>query len=191
MRTTWLILLLMIVAGTGMYFLAQRKKPLPPNDTIAIVNTPDSIRKKIRLFAAYEPAEITYADSAWHVQDSVVLKEINIDSATNGFDKNYKSVTFFLDYDHAWFYDVEVNKTKDNAPYKLEFALQQSGDTVLVKGSINDLQGEEMRITGPMVKMYHAFVLTYNGRVPQEEKDSTAIDTSGIMPSKTITVLKK
>jgi hypothetical protein len=191
MRTTWLILLLMVAAGAGMYFMANRKKSLSSNETIAIINTPDSIRKKIRLFAAYQPADVLYADSAWHVQDSVLLKEINLDSATNTFDKDYQSATFFIDYDHSWFYDVEINKPKANAPYQLQFAVQPSGDQMIVTGDIDDQEGKVLRVSGPMVKMYKAFVLTYNSRIPQQEKDtSNLVDTSGIMPSKTITVLK-
>jgi len=182
----------MIAAGAGMYFMSNRKPSFSANETIVIVNTPDSIRQKIRLFAAKEPAEITFMDSAWHVQDSVLLKEINLDSAANYFDKDYQNVTLFLDYGHEWFYDVEINKTKANAPYQLKFSVQPSGDQMVVVGDIDDQQGKILRVSGPMVKMYKAFVLSYNARLPQQEKDtSNLVDSSGIMPSKTITVLQK
>ena len=189
MRTTWLILVLMLVAGAGMYYFATRKKPLALYDTITIDNTPDSIRKKIRLFVAYTPAEITYADSAWMVQDSIPLKEISLDSVSNTFDKGYKSATFYLDYDHAWFYDVEVTKADQNIPYAIKFAVKPAGNALEMNSTIDNPQGSELRINGPMIKMYKAFVLTYNDRVKQE-RDSSIVDTSGRQPSKTISVLR-
>jgi hypothetical protein len=68
------------------------------------------------------------------------------------------------------------------------------GNALVMNSVIDNPQGGEMRINGPMVKMYKAFVLTYNDRVPHE-KDSSAVapppaDSSGVQPSKTITVLK-
>jgi hypothetical protein len=196
MRTTWLILLLMLALGAGMYLFATRKKPLASNDMITIENTPDSIRKKLKLFVAYTPAQITYADSTWLVQDSVPLKEINLDSATTAFDMNYTSATFYLDYDHKLFYDVEVNKADAHIPYAINFAVKPEGNVLVMHSSINNPRGNELRISGPMVKMYRTFLLTYNGRMPPETDTSatdtsiaSSIDTSGIQPTKTIKVI--
>lgn len=199
MRTTWLILLIMVLAGAGMYYFATRKKPLAPYDTIALHDTPDSIRNKLRIFAAYNPTEITYRDSMWYQQDSIPLKQISLDSAINTFDKNYKSVTFYLDYDHAWFYDVEVNKPKPDLAYIIRFAIHKANDTLEASGIIDDQQHDQLRLSGPMMKMYQAFLLTYNNKLPPVT-DSTAIrdstgDTSrqqltATPPAKTITVIR-
>lgn len=193
MRTTWLILVVMVLAGAGMYYFATQKKPLAPHDTIALHNTPDSIRNKLKLFAAYNPTEVTYRDSGWYQQDSIPLQELSLDSANITFDKNYKSVTFYLDYDHAWFYDVEVNKVQET-PYKINFSVNSVGDTLQASGIIDDQQHEQLRLSGPMMKMYKAFVLTYNHKLPPAPADSTRDSSLEEPPAtratKTITVIR-
>lgn len=199
MRTTWLILIVMILAGGGMYYFATRKKPIAPHDTIILQDTPDSIRSKIRLFVAYNPTEITYKDSTWYERDSIPLKQVPLDSATNAFDKHYQSATFYLDYDHAWFYDIEVNKPKQDLAYTLRFAISKMNDTLHASGIIDDLQHDQLRLSGPMMKMYQAFLLTYNNKLPPAvdstaKADSTA-DSATAAPSatpasKTITVIR-
>ncbi len=194
MRTTLLILLIMVLAGAGMYYFATQKKTLAPYDTIALHDTPDSIRQKLRIFAAYNPTEVTYRDSGWYQQDSIPLKEISLDSAVNAFDKNYKSVTFYLDYAHAWFYDVEVNKSQD-IPYKISFAVNSLRDTLQASGIIDDQQSKQLRLNGPMMKMYNAFLLTYNSKLPPSPPDSTQDSSQQAPPAtpatKTITVIRK
>lgn len=194
MRTTWLILLIMVLAGAGMYYFATQKQALAPYDTIALHDTPDSIRQKLRIFAAYNPIEVTYRDSGWYQQDSVPLKEISLDSAVNAFDKNYKSVTFYLDYAHAWFYDIEVNKPKD-IPYKISFAVNSLRDTLQASGIIDDQEHEQLRFNGPMMKMYNAFLLTYNSKLPPPPPDSTQDSSQqeppAIPAAKTITVIRQ
>lgn len=188
MRTTWLILLVMVLAGVAMYYIATRKKPVAPYDTIALYDTPDSIRHKIRLFAAYNPTEIIFRDSAWFQQDSIPLKEVSLDSATNAFDKHYKSVTFYLDYDHSWFYDIAVNKPSEDVSYLISFAINKVNDTLRLNGIINDPLRDQLRLSGPMMKMYRSFILTYNDKLP-----ATA-DSTGTPPAKlasrTITVVR-
>ncbi len=193
MRTTWLILLITVLAGAGMYYFATQKKPVAPYDTIALYDTPDSIRQKLKLFAAYNPTEVTYRDSGWYQQDSIPLKEIPLDSAINSFDKNYKSVTLYLDYGHAWFYDIEVNKQQD-IPYKISVAVNNLRDTLQASGIIDDQQHEQLRLSGPMMKMYKAFLLTYNSKLPPPPADSTQDSSQQEPPAtpaaKTITVLR-
>ena len=199
MRTTWLILLIMVLAGAGMYYFATKKKPLAPYDTIALHDTPDSIRNKLRVFAAYNPTEITYRDSMWFQQDSIPLKEIPLDSAISTFDKNYKSATFYLDYDHAWFYDVEVNKPNPDIAYTIRFAIHKANDTLEASGIIDDPQHDQLRLRGPMMKMYQAFLLTYNNKLPPVTDSTATPDSTGdssreqlpaTPPAKTITVIR-
>jgi len=190
MRTTWLILLAMVLAGIAMYYLANRKKPLPPFDSINIVNTPDSIRQKLRLFVAYDPAEVSFRDSAWFEHDSIPLKEIPLRNTPNSFDKNYKEATFYLDYDHRYFYDIEVKKPEDGAAYELSFAVNSQQDTFHVQGIINDPMRDQLRLNGPMMQMYQSFILTYNGKMPPST-DSTGEAPPASTASRTITVVKK
>ena len=76
MRGTWTILLIMIVAGTGMYFWFTRK-PKPANyDTIVFKDTPDSIVKKMQVYLADDPKEVMYLDSVWMQSDSTPLKQV-------------------------------------------------------------------------------------------------------------------
>lgn len=203
MRTTWLILLIMVLAGAAMYYVATRPKVAAPFDTIALHNTPDSIRSKLRIFAAYDPTDITYRDSAWFQQDSIPLKEIALDTIAASFDKNYKSVTFYLDYDHTWFYDVEVNKPNQDVSYQISFAVNKLKDSLRVNGIINDPLHDQLRLSGPMMKMYHSFILTYSNKLPPSpdsaqnmiRKDSSRQDIREgkpvTPPSRIITVLKQ
>lgn len=199
MRTTWLILLIMVLAGGAMYYFATRPKVAAPYDTIALHDTPDSIRSKLRIFAAYDPTDITYRDSAWFQQDSIPLKEIALDSIATSFDKNYKSVTFYLDYDHAWFYDVEVNKPGQDVSYQISFAVNQLKDSLHVNAIINDPLHDQLRLTGPMMKMYSSFLLTYSKKLPpvtdstenSSPQDSIQAGKPAAPPSRIITVLKK
>lgn len=198
MRTTWLILLIMVLAGVAMYYLATRPKAAAPHDTIALHDTPDSIRQKLRVFAAYDPTEITFRDSAWYQNDSIPLKEIALDTVAAIFDKHYKSVTFYLDYDHTWFYDVEVNKPSEDISYQISFAVNMLNDTLRVSGIINDPLRDQLRLSGPMMKMYHVFILTYNNKLPASTdstqasiQDSSQGARPDTPPSRIITVVKK
>lgn len=200
MRTTWLILFIMVLAGIAMYYFASRPKPVAPYDTITLHNTPDSIRQKLRLFAAYDASEIIFRDSVWFQHDSIPLKEIPLDSMQTRFNKQYSSVTFYLDYDHAWFYDVEVNKAAgQDLAYQISFSVNKVNDTLRVQGIINDPLHDQLQLTGPMMGMYRSFLLTYNGKQPAAA-DAAAVDSlitdsmrealPSSLPSRTITVLK-
>ncbi len=186
MRTTWLILLLMVLAGAVMYYLATREKPPAPYDTISIRNTPDSIRKNTRLMVAFQPVEVVYKDSTW-TTDSVPLKQIILDSSHNAFDKHYSSVTFFLDYDHRYFYDLEIPKPDPELPYNINFEIRRVNDTLQVSGTIDNKKAALIRFNGPMMKMYKAFMLTYNNRLPADSTQPA--DSSTTRATKTITVI--
>lgn len=194
MRTTWLILLIMVLAGATMYYFATQKEPVAPYDTIVLHDTPDSIRSRLRLYAAYNnPTEITFRDSAWF-QDSIPLKQVPLDS-TIAFDKNYKSVTFFLDYDHTWFYDVGVNKPSPDSAYIIRFSVNMVKDTLRAGGIIEDYKHDQFRLSGPMMKMYQAFILTYNNGLPPATDSTQVTDSTRehpvTPPARMITVIRK
>lgn len=190
MRTTWIILLLMLVAGSVMYYFATRKKPPAAFDTIVIHNTPDSIRNNTRLFVAFNPAEVYYRDSAWSTGDSIALKQVILDSSLNTFDKNYHTVTFFIDYNHQFFYDLEIPKPDPELPYAISFGIRPVNDTLQVTGTIDNKRNGLLRFSGPMLKMYKAFVLTYNNKIPADSTQ-TPDSSHAIKPSKTITVISQ
>lgn len=199
MRTTWLILITMLLVGAGMYYFATRSKASAAYDHIAIQDTPDSISVKTSLFASASQPELHFSDSSWFHQDSTPLKQILLDSSSVRFDKHYSVNTFLIDYDHAWFYDFAVNKPDVNKAYSITFAIGKSGDTLMVHGTIDDQEGHLLRFSGPMIKMYRSFVLSYNNG---QTTDSTQVADStnktdaaedappGIVPAKTISVLR-
>lgn len=191
MRTTWLILLAMVLAGIAMYYVANRKKPAAPFDTISLINTPDSIRQRLRLFVAYDPAEITYKDSTWYEHDSIPLKEISLDRQLISLNKQYTNATLYIDYAHQWFYDVAVNKQTPGVAYELTLGVNNVADTLRAQAVINDPDRGQLRLSGPMMKMYSAFLLTYSSKLPPST-DSTAEGTPLTPPAaRLITVIKK
>lgn len=191
MRTTWLILLAMVLAGIAMYYVANRKKTAAPSDTISLLNTPDSIRQRLRLFVAYDPAEITYRDSAWYEHDSIPLKEIPLDRPHISLNKQYANATLYIDYGHQWFYDVAVNKPMPGTAYELTLSVNNVADTLRAQAVISDPDRGQLRLSGPMMKMYNAFLLTYSDKVPPST-DSTAAGTPPMPPAaRLITVIKK
>ena len=187
MRTTWIILLLMILAGGVMYFLANRNKTIAPYNTITLGNTPDSIKQKTTLLVAYNPVEIFYRDSSW-TNDSIPLKQVTLDSSRINFDKHYSTVTFYLDYAHQYFYDLEVPKVDPGTPLAISFQINPSPEGFQVAGVIDNKKTDQLRFSGPMMKMYKGFVLTYNDKLPA---DSTiSVDSTKTRANKTITVIE-
>lgn len=187
MRTTWIILLLMLLAGGIMYYFAKKEKPLAAYDTIALINTPDSIKQKTRLFVAYDPKKIRFHDSAWTMNDSLPLQSINLDSASTSFNKNYPSVTFYLVYNNQFFYDVEVPKRNPTIPYNIRFQIQGTNGNWLAKGSVDSVDTNLYQFQGPMMKMYRSFVVNYNDKLPV---DSAQLADTGTRANKTIVVLE-
>ncbi|WP_276485189.1 hypothetical protein [Paraflavitalea pollutisoli] len=189
MRTTWLILLAMVLAGIAMYYVANRQKPVSPYDTISITNTADSISQKVRVFVAYDPAEVSFRDSTWYEHDSIPLKELSVHQTLNTFDKHYTNATLYIDYGHQWFYDVVVNKPAQDAAYQLNFTINNSADSFRLEAVINDPARDQLHLRGPMMKMYNAFLLTYGNRLSPNTDTTTGPQAPP--PARLITVIKK
>jgi hypothetical protein len=189
MRGTWIILLVMVVAGAGMYFYFTRKPKIANHDTIAFTNTPDSIIQKMKVYMADDPKEVMYLDSVWVHADSTPLKQVLNGIATDTISKQYSAITLFLTYDNHSFYDLELKKPNPKLAYNINLkVLPQNNDTLIVDGLIQPQEGDAMHFQGPMMKLYSKFVVTYNYKLPQPPPDSTAI--KGHDPNKTITILK-
>lgn len=187
MRTTWIIIIAMILAGGIMYFLATRPKTSLPYDTITLGNTPDSIKAKTQLWVAYDPVEVSFKDSTWRM-DTIPLKQVTLDSTRITFDKHYRTVTFYLDYNHQYFYDLEIPKANPESALAISFNIIPSPEGYQVAGIIDDKKAGQLQFNGPMMKMYKGFVMTYNNKLPA---DSARIaDTSSTKATKTITVVE-
>jgi hypothetical protein len=189
MRGTWIILLIMVVIGMGMYFYFNQKTDPIDHDSIVFENTPDSIVKKLKVFVAQKPTEVMYLDSVWMQQDSTPLKLVAEGNAKNRLEPLDTSVNIYLTYDDKYFYDLELKKPNPRLSYKLNFQIQpQNSDTFLIDGLLQPQKGDALAFQAPMMKIYPQFVITYNNRLPQEPEDSTKIQ--GHVPDKTITVLE-
>jgi hypothetical protein len=97
MRGTWIILLIMVAAGAGMYFwFGSRKPKASKHDTIVFKNTPDSIISKMKVYLADDPKEVMYLDSVWMQQDSTPLKQVLNGVTQDTMPKAYSNLTLFL-----------------------------------------------------------------------------------------------
>jgi hypothetical protein len=190
MRTTWMILLLTIAAGIGIYFYFTRTQAPQAYDSIAFHQTPDSILQKVKVFTAEDPYEIYYFDSAWRLADSTPLKRIMANGITDSISKGYKEKTLFLTYDDRLFYDLELRKSDSSAAYAIDLQFVPVADTMMVYGSINQRNAGVINFRNPMTNLYRSFVITYNDR----KSDSLKNDTTGSAPktkaTKIITVLQ-
>jgi hypothetical protein len=184
----------MLIAGAVMYFISRYKAPPGEYDMLSIENKDTAISRKVRVYAATEPTEIYYLDSTWLKPDSTPLKMVVDRNNLNFMSKQYASVALILTYDNNWFYDLEIDKSDPNMAYEISFKMQPVGDTVYVNGIVDRKEGDVISFSGPMIKMYRQFILTYNNRMPPKAPDSTATDTTAIvkapLPNKTITVLE-
>ncbi|OQP64665.1 hypothetical protein A3860_18055 [Niastella vici] len=190
MRGTWIILLIMVFIGAGMYFWFTRKPKPAHSDTIVFKNTADSIVKKMQVYLGDDPKEVMYLDSAWMLSDSTPLKKVLDGVPQDTMNKQYSNITLFITYDHQSYYDLELQKPDPKQAYtiSLEVEPMSDSDTLVVDGLIIPQKGDAMHFASPMMKMYSRFVITYNHKLPQPPPDSTAI--RGHEPSKTITILK-
>jgi hypothetical protein len=185
----------MLIAGAVMYFISRYQAPPGEYDMLNIENKDTSISRKVRVFAATEPTEIYYLDSNWLKPDSTPLKMVVDRNKLNFMSKQYATVALILTYNNSWFYDLEIEKTDPNQAYEISFKMEPVGDTVYVNGTIDKKEGDVVEFSGPMIKMYKRFILTYNNRMPPPPVDSTATADStalvkGPQPNKTITVLE-
>lgn len=189
MRGTWIILLITVLVGTGMYFLSKRKPKPAGFDTIVFKNTPDSIIKKMKVYLAYDPKEVMYLDSVWVQSDSTPLKQVLDGVAQDTMNKQYSFITLFFAYGNHSFYDLEIKKPNPKLAYNINIEIEpQNNDTLIVDGLIEPQEGDAMHFRNPMMKMYSKFVVTYNYKLPQPPPDSTAI--KGHDANKTVTILK-
>ncbi len=184
----------MVVIGAAMYFISRYQSPPGEYDMLTLENKDTAISRKVRVYAATEPTEIYYLDSTWLKPDSTPLKMVVDRSNLNFMSKQYASVALILTYNNDWFYDLEIDKSDPNEAYDISFKMNNRGDTVFVQGTIDKKDGDLVEFSGPMIKMYKGFILTYNNRMPPQPVDSTATDTTAIakapLPNKTITVLE-
>lgn len=190
MRGTWIILLIMVAAGVGMYFWFGSRKPKSAHhDTIVFKNTPDSIINKMKVYLADDPKEVMYLDSVWMQQDSTPLKQVLNGVTEDTMPKAYSNLTLFLAYDHHSFYDLELKKPDPKIAYTINLEIEpENGDTLMLTGTIIPDKGDGFQFKSPMMKIYRRFVVTYNHKLPEQPVDSTAI--KGHDANKTITILK-
>ena len=194
MRTPILILGIMLVAGTVMYFISRYQAPPGEYDTLSIENKDPNTYRNIRVYAITEPTEIHYVDSTWLKPDSTPLKVVVEGNKLNFMNKQYASVALIFTYNDNYFYDLEIDKANPNEAYEISFEMEPKGDTVYVSGTVDKKEGDLVEFSGPMIKMYKQFILTYNNRMPAAPADSTVEDSTALarapMPNKTITVLE-
>jgi hypothetical protein len=194
MRTTWMILVLMLVIGAGMYFFFTYKKDAPAEyDTITITKTADSIVKRIKVYVADNPTEVYYADSAWFMPDSTPLKKVVDASTLDYMNKHYHSATLYITYNDQAFYDLEINKPDSQQAYKVSLQLQSRNDTLYITGLLDKKEGDIVSFQGPLMPVYKQFAITYNNKLPPPPPDSTTTDSlevKGPLPNKTITVYR-
>lgn len=188
MRTTWIILVLMLLIGGIMYYLAKKPNKTTVHNTISFGDTPDSIRTKTTLYVAYNPAQVYFRGNGWTNQDSTPLKIIPPDSALSAFN-GHRSATFYIDYDHQYFYDIEISQPAKGHPFGITLDLQPDpGNNTLQLNGVVDSQNGKLDFSGPMMKMYGAFVLSYNARIPDSLKSA---DSSMMKAEKLITIIDK
>jgi hypothetical protein len=188
MRTTWIILVSMLLVGGIMYYLATKPQKTTVHNTISFGDTPDSIRQKTTLYIAYSPEQVYFRDSGWTNADSSPLKILPPDSALSAFN-GHGSATFFIDYDHQYFYDIEISKPATGQPFGITLHLEPDpGNNTLLVNGVVDSQNGKLDFSGPMMKMYNAFVLSYNARIPDSLKSA---DSSLAKAEKLITIIDK
>jgi hypothetical protein len=190
MKTTWIILLVTIAAAAGMYFYFTREAGKAPADIIRLVNTPDSVLQKIKVYTADRPVEVFYRDSAWTLADSTPLQRIMNHGYTDSISKAYKEKTLYVTYDDKLFYDMDLVKTDSNEAYKILLQFVPVADSVYVYGSIDKQSAGVINFRNPMVSMYKSFVVTYTHRLPDSLRtdDDTAAAQNKV--SKLITVVE-
>jgi hypothetical protein len=190
MRTTWIILIVTVLAGAGLYFYFSRKKPPGASDTVSIVNTPDSIIRKTRIFIADDPVEVFYRDSLWQMADSTPLREVLKNAPADTMNKNYPERTLYISYDHKWFYDMQIAKKDTAIGYDIALELHPQNDSIIIVATIDQKLQKKTSFSNPMIRMYRSFVLTYNNKLPDSLRNDSSTQGPGPVPSKTITVLE-
>lgn len=188
MRTTWIILSIMVLAGVVMYWLSQRKSPPGLYDSISISDTSGRAVERVKVYLARNPVEVDYNDSTGWSEDSIPLMKILDGSSLNFFNKNYKSAALYFTLDNKYFFDFEIHKKDTSQAYDISFRFQPVRDSFYIKGVIDTHQDSVLRFSGPMIRMYKAFAVIYNYKLPPEPVDSNDLP-EGPQPTKTISIL--
>jgi hypothetical protein len=191
MRTPWLILAVTLVAGVVMYLISRYQSPPGQYDSLNLENKDTAVINKVRVYAATQPTEIYYLDSTWLQPDSTPLKMVLKNSRLNFMPKQYQSLALIITYSDSCFYDLEIDKQDPEQSYDFHFTLQPARDTLFIKGEVQTDEGI-VQFSGPMMKMYKGFILTYNNRMPPQP-DSLNEGASSIAEAganKTITVIE-
>jgi hypothetical protein len=178
MRTTTVILILTIAVGAGMYLLLFQKPESNKYDTISVVNTPDSVIQKLKVFVADQPIELIYRDSAWFLPDSTPLKRVLDGTLTDTMSFSLPQKTLIVSYDDRFFYDMDIVKSDSSDPNKIELRLQPRGDTMVVSGKIDKSEKGVINFASPMANMYRSFMITYTTRMPDSLRLANIDSTS-------------
>lgn len=191
MRTPWLILAGTLVAGIVMYLISRYQSPPGQYDSLNLENKDTAIINRVRVYAATQPTELYYLDKTWLQPDSTPLKMVLKSSRLNFMPKQYQSLALIVTYADSCFYDLEIDKEDPEQSYDISFTLLPERDTLFIKGEVQTGDGI-VQFSGPMMKMYKGFILTYNNRMPQQH-DSLEAGTPSIAQggaNKTITVIE-
>ncbi|HEU4607811.1 MAG TPA: hypothetical protein VFS31_06850 [Chitinophagaceae bacterium] len=187
MRSTWIILVFMLLAGVAMYFISKRQPVNGPYDSISLSDTSSLSRANTRVFLAYEPVEINYTDSIGWQQDSTALKKLLDGSNTlNFFNKHYQSAGLYITYNNQYFFDLEINKTDTARAYDISFRIAPRKDSFFIEGKIDTHLDSVVRFSGPMLPLYREFSVIYNHKLPPDPADS--LDPGAPKSDKTISI---
>lgn len=174
-----------------MYLISRYQSPPGQYDSLNLENKDTAIINRVRVYAATQPTELYYLDKTWLQPDSTPLKMVLKSSRLNFMPKQYQSLALIVTYADSCFYDLEIDKEDPEQSYDISFALLPERDTLFIKGEVQTGDGI-VQFSGPMMKMYKGFILTYNNRMPQQH-DSLEAGTPSIAQggaNKTITVIE-
>ncbi|RYY31019.1 MAG: hypothetical protein EOO04_02810 [Chitinophagaceae bacterium] len=190
MRTTWVILVATILAGVAIFFYFQSTNKTSATDTIRIINTPDSLLKKVKVHVAEDPVEVLYSNNTWMLADSAALPAILQNTSSDSFSRNYREKTIYLTYDNRLYHDIELRKTDTTAAFAIDLQLSAVADTVFVSGTINQGTAGIIAFRNPLSPLYKSFVVTYHDRLPDSVKNDTTRAALQSMATKVITVIE-
>jgi hypothetical protein len=190
MRTTWIILIVMIAVAAAMYFYFSKGGEPAAYDLISIVSTPDSVRSKLKFSEADQPLEIFYRDSAWSLEDSTRLPQILASGSSDSIDKSYRERTIFLTYDDRLYFDLDLRKADSAEAYKIDLEINSVADSIFVKGTIDQGKSGLISFRSPMANLYRSFVITYHDRLPDSIKNDTTRARLQSQATKVITVIE-
>jgi uncharacterized membrane protein len=190
MRTTWLILVVTILAGVAIYYYFNSINRAPSSDTIRFVNTPDSLLKKVKVHIAEDPVEVIYSNNTWMLADSATIPAILQNNTSDSMSRNYREKTIYLTFDNRLYYDIELRKSDTTAAYAIDLQLSAVADTIFVSGNIDQGKAGIIAFKNPLSPLYKSFVVTYHDRFPDSVKNDTTRAALQSMATKVITVIE-